>query len=478
MKSLLGNIINFYKVKQVNMRKDILTSCANILKKYNTKPINASFDEKDWRYVLYSISTTDDIYYKFSLSEYLEGGLYIKNKNPEKIEVLEALSKNCPSSLGIQTKEIEDKKILFFRIDNTKNTDRAAYLMNYIIEHSYDDLIKTKIDHTPMEGEGFLYEKEKRRKLFAGKPKVVNLEDLQYDTASGRITIRHNDIDFECCIVPKKSNHIYFFLSAAYKLLPDRSNYPTFHRASWADFMEGTCIYIDDAGKKSKGGGYFYDKSVFLLHEMVAVIKKFMTIFGVSGDKTFFIGSSLGGYAAMYLASEIPSSTCLAYSPIFSLPVFHENHDKNFFERTYQVSLNDKNADIFNRFDITQKIFSNDRASFFITFNKKASIDIRQIEHIHKYHAIQYKENFNANHFDNFYIYIYHIDCLQPHASAQPNEFFTQSVCENFKNGTKISNRFLYSHYITWSRHLMLQKRHKLYNDCITTIKDAIKTII
>ncbi len=151
-------------------------------------------------------------------------------------------------------------------------------------------------------------------------PEQTKLEDFQVSSDKSRYTVEVDDVPFECLYFPSEHRRLYVMLSAGRGA--GVYNYPIFMRWKFSPFFKGHVLCIDDPmyhfHPTTYHANWFYgtpDKSylVFLL----SVVKKFMEQLSVKAEDVTFIGSSAGGYAAIYLANLLDYSAAIAMNPQF-----------------------------------------------------------------------------------------------------------------------------------------------------------------
>lgn len=154
--------------------------------------------------------------------------------------------------------------------------------------------------------------------LIAAPPVDVTLKNWDGDLAQRRINVRADGITIECFGSPSDKKKLFIFLSAA-----GRKDATTkFHRVSWHPWFEGVCLNFEDptykalAGKVSTGW-FFGTKDKHALPVVADIIKKVRDHYGIANEDICIVGSSAGGFAALWLANALVGATAIAGNPQF-----------------------------------------------------------------------------------------------------------------------------------------------------------------
>lgn len=150
----------------------------------------------------------------------------------------------------------------------------------------------------------------------------------------------------------------------------------TFTRVSWGRVLNGTVLNIEDPSFARHPGiwtGWYYGtRSLSYLREIADFVRALAAERGIDTRNIVFIGSSAGGYAALYLADAIAGSTAFGFNPQLR-PGITWSAER--FQRIADVDL--KGDDPFGRNDLA-RIAGNTKSRFFLSCNTASGEDINQ----------------------------------------------------------------------------------------------------
>ena len=233
---------------------------------------------------------------------------------------------------------------------------------------------------------------------------------------AGRFDYIESGVEFECFLQSSKSEKMIVFLnSASYR----KSENPLFHRVSWAGVLEDNLLYIEDPMYKKHEGlkcsWYYGDKDNSYLNYLVDIVENIANIKNIKNENIVFIGSSAGGYAAIFCANRLLGSKAYAYNPQI-IPAKWPGSKK--FNELTGIDLS--GADSFYRNDISG-FLNNTESKFFIHCNYFSSVDMVQLkgvlEHLEITNEGLYKKN-------NFFIALTPLNIRDNHICAVDKDDF------------------------------------------------------
>ena len=236
----------------------------------------------------------------------------------------------------------------------------------------------------------------------------ISLDELDA-TCAGRLRIAVGTTWFESCLIPSNTKKLYVFLSAVGR---KDTPYPIFHRMSWADKLDGVCLYLDDPTRNERdfGGGKFYFgyKEHNYCEYITEIVRRIQANHGIKMADTIFISSSNGGLSALYLANVLQGSKCIALNPRIDITARAELFGLTAWE------LNE----VYDRMCVTN-ILKNTKSQFFIYFNLMEELDVWSYNRlIHAAHKGTEMGLYNLT--NNIRMLTAHIDAPDPHM-VQPD---------------------------------------------------------
>lgn len=165
---------------------------------------------------------------------------------------------------------------------------------------------------------------------------VSNFEDLIFYNEHNRYTVVHENVPFECLFIPKKKRKLYVMLSGGGGIGGRR--YPRFLRWKYSNYLNGNILCIDDPmyyfhPEISTVMWYYGTKEKSYLKLMIDIVKKVMQQLSISAEEVTFVGSSGGGYAALYCANLLDYSSAIAMNPQIVLKDWHYPYNYNKFKK-------------------------------------------------------------------------------------------------------------------------------------------------
>ena len=233
------------------------------------------------------------------------------------------------------------------------------------------------------------------------------------------------------------SNELYIFLSAI-GFNPGKP-YPLFQRISWESIFSGNILCIDDPTRFEIDFApcfYFGSANNNCLDQIQNIIKNISRIYNIENSKIYFISSSNGGFASLYLANKFPRSICIALNPQLDVDLYLEKQAKIFYNK-----LNINSNEYKERLNLYYLI---DTKAFIVIFsNIKCKKDKIQIDNFCKANSINYNIGLNRIK-DNIFLIVTNINAIDPHL-VQPNALFCNFIKNYiFNSNINILNEYIY----------------------------------
>ena len=211
------------------------------------------------------------------------------------------------------------------------------------------------------------------KKLASDTPQKIEFKNFT-GNINGRVDINYLNTNIECLFTESTTKRLFIFFSAAGRKKSDT----LFQRLTWCNELNGMCLYIEDPMYKKYSGlecGWFYGTTdePYLIY-INEIIKKIINFHNINNQDVYLVGSSCGGYAALYCANLIEGSIAYAYNP----QITPENWiDATNFKKSTNIDLS--GSDLFNRKSL-KYIKDNTSSKFFIFYNSASVHDQKQFE--------------------------------------------------------------------------------------------------
>lgn len=202
---------------------------------------------------------------------------------------------------------------------------------------------------------------------------------------SGVYDLLYKKVKFQLFINNKKSKKLYIFLNAGGNRID--SIKPTFQRWSYYKFIDGTMINIADPmyttefGKALATGWYYGDTNTFYLNYVCEIVSTIIKNCNYQKNNVYFVGSSAGGYAALYCSCKISGSNAIAINSQIKLS-FLEGDFLKLRQALHVDSLDSCNID--SRNDIRDLIINNTESKLLLLENYRSQMDMDQLEYLCK----------------------------------------------------------------------------------------------
>ena len=252
-------------------------------------------------------------------------------------------------------------------------------------------------------------DKDDLKKLLMSNPVQLHLNELNQNHNS-RLTITHNNINFECFFIQSTpSKKLYILLNSSGEGIK-------FARVSYADTLDGNILCIDDPSRKLNDvtlGYYFGTHEHDITQSIVDIVSKFRDIYNIKNKNIIFIGSSNAGFAACKFCTKIYNSKSLLLSPIIDVQYRIKTTNPDGLQAYKRSHYLDKDEDIKRRLNIGDEFVKNKKSKYFFIFNDISKNDRKQLNFLCSKIGIEYKLGLNKK--DNKYIYVVRIKCRHTH---------------------------------------------------------------
>lgn len=163
--------------------------------------------------------------------------------------------------------------------------------------------------------------------------KTVDFNDFVFFREKARYSINYSGVRFECLFINNNKDKLVISLGGGGR---GNKSFPQFFRWKYANFLDANIFCIDDPmyyNRKFTGVKWYYGtKDTSYLKLMLPILYKVIEELNVNFEDVIFLGSSGGGYAAIYLANLIDGTTAIALSPQYDIGHLTPNDTKNFME--------------------------------------------------------------------------------------------------------------------------------------------------
>lgn len=130
------------------------------------------------------------------------------------------------------------------------------------------------------------------------------------------LSVNKEGVEFEFLINLKSNENLLILGSGAYN--SDKISLPVFQRHAWKDDFNCSTIYYNDPtlylSKINLAWGYGESKR-FYLEEIAEILRIITSKIKIPNNKTFFYGSSGGGYMSIILAGYLKAKAAIVNNP-------------------------------------------------------------------------------------------------------------------------------------------------------------------
>ena len=146
---------------------------------------------------------------------------------------------------------------------------------------------------------------------------------------------------------------------------PRQGGRANFDRISWHQYFNGCCINIEDPTYKIRNvnscwGGYFGDEKNCYIDGVEMILRKIQEIYGIPNTRVFFISSSAGGFASLYICARNEGYKCLIRNP----QIFLGNRELGEIKKLGNLDLS--NPCYKERLELGENIVKNKGSEYFL----------------------------------------------------------------------------------------------------------------
>lgn len=198
-----------------------------------------------------------------------------------------------------------------------------------------------------------------------------------------------------------------------------------FYRLKLAEKIEGNCLYLEDPSYKYYGGfptGWFYGtKSTSFAMLAFSIVENVRESLDISVEDVCFVGSSSGGFNALYFCDLMVGSSAICDNPQFYL-----RHSKSHRKLEEIANLKISDPDPMGRADVA-RIIDNQQSRFYIEINKNSQHDYDlQLQTLMREKDFTLKEGINR--FGSSIIVVHPFDYSKPHHTFSSVDEFLNLV--------------------------------------------------
>ena len=234
----------------------------------------------------------------------------------------------------------------------------------------------------------------------------------------------NNKLELESFIFKNNSSQKLYVFFTAIGILTKR--YPIFHRVSYAPYLDGISIFFDDPTRKEinfSPSFYFGYNDFNCLDYIYNIIETIINKYKINKKNVFFISSSNGGFAAIYLCNKLKGSNCISLCPQLDIKLYLQKNYQKFLDKVGLKKIDEeRNLSRLNLYNIINNIES----KFFIYSNIFSLSDNEQIKSFFKFVNKELNTGLQKIN-ENIYLLLVKIDSINPHI-AQPNLNFVKKI--------------------------------------------------
>lgn len=323
------------------------------------------------------------------------------------------------------------------------------------------------------------------------KSHICDYESFILDESHKRYTICYNDVPFECLYLPKShSKRLYVMLSGGGRK-GKKVRYPLFLRWKYNTLLDGNILCIDDPmmsfhNKINHVMWYYGTKDVSYMHLLIDIIKKVILQLSINAKDVTFIGSSGGGYAALYAANLLDYSSAFAMNPQYipknwGYPVIYNNFSK------WGLNL-----DIDDQFGRNKLNLTNKTSTFMIMMNaaSNSEYNLQFVPFMNDYNIVP---QYGISQKDNIITWIHSTPYKKPHSASATKvgiafaDYLLKKAklgvnLNEIKNLSVLANELLYEKYSSKESleyaESLLTETDNFYQFLMQTISNHIKNIL
>ena len=206
-------------------------------------------------------------------------------------------------------------------------------------------------------------------------PIKTDISSFTLSPEHNRYTVSVDEVPFECLYFPDNENRLYIMLSAGGTTT---RRYPSFMRWKYKNYLKGHLVCIDDPMYYFHPGlfhvmWYYGTKDKSYLALLIELIKNIAAQLSIPPENVTIIGSSGGGYAALYAGNRIDHSSVIAINPQFYPKSWTSTAAMKSF-KSWGIDLNDENE----KFGRNSIVLDNKTSYFLVVSNLCSEQDFVQ----------------------------------------------------------------------------------------------------
>ncbi len=200
-------------------------------------------------------------------------------------------------------------------------------------------------------------------------------------------------------------------------------------------------MYTTEFGKALATGWYYGDTNTFYLNYVCEIVSTIIKNCNYQKNNVYFVGSSAGGYAALYCSCKISGSNAIAINSQIKLS-FLEGDFLKLKQALHVDSLDSCNID--SRNDISELIINNTESKLLLLENYRSQMDMDQLEYLCKKLNVSF--NYGIHELQkNLILWLYDAK-LEPCHNAQETRiiFLTAIKLLSETDYQNLENQYLY----------------------------------
>lgn len=247
--------------------------------------------------------------------------------------------------------------------------------MQFIEDFSYmnygiDNIFKTSISPSNIDNAREDYYSFPTNWMDVSNPIKYTLDNFKLDDSQPRFVVDVDNTEFECLFLKKDSKKLFVNFSGGGR---EGHSYPLFLRWKYGNRLDANIICIEDPMQKDSTNTcvkwYYGNNKVSYLEKVKLIVEKAISMLDIKKSDVYFLGSSGGGYAALYMANTINGTNAVAYSPQVILANWGKTTVKYF--QSIGIDLTSKDE----KFHRNVLSLNNNNSVFFLVFNYKSTDD-------------------------------------------------------------------------------------------------------
>ena len=229
---------------------------------------------------------------------------------------------------------------------------------------------------------------EPRRELLRIKQNYTSIEKLKANLHDGTFTTTLDGIHLEGFFRQRKGKNLYVGFTGARKVGNYKQKFP---RWSYSEIFHGSFLGIDDPMAYIHNdlpiSWYYGTKECSYINICVKLVKIICDKLQIPYNDVIFIGSSGGGYTALYAATLLEKSLSISLNPQLTISKYYNSPIKIFQKKT-GIFLED--PDPFNRNNLIKQVKEHSSSHHVIICNAQDTLHFEQ-------HFLPFAQSFGAN---------------------------------------------------------------------------------